>query len=122
MKCSKESWSCKIALRFETDPSGKSISNVHELQFGKIIYDPKKVEKVLRKAQLAILNPHMPKESILTLNDEQLEKIRAGGEIPGNTQKSLSFSTNVIVIDIAGRDVTDLAFVDLPVSRKLLDV
>lgn len=82
--------------------------------------DPSLVEKTLRKAQLAILNPTIADLSkFQDLSDKQLLEIQKGGAMPGSAGvKPLSFSTNIIVIDISGPNVTDLTFYDLPVSLK----
>lgn len=52
-------WSCQIKLRREVNDSDGSpiVPSEPEFSFGDLITDPKDVEKMLRRAQLAILNP-----------------------------------------------------------------
>jgi hypothetical protein len=76
--------------------------------FGDPIFDKKDVEDRIRRAQLAILNPHRPAKSFLSDNEDG-EKW-AGGE----AGCSLTFSMNCVSLAISGPDVADLSFVDLP--------
>lgn len=107
---------CQISLRFEIDEDGESVNDVTEIPFGKEILDPSLVQVVLRKAQLAILNPKVDASAILAYDSERMEEIAAGAALNPN-HKSLSFSSNVIVIDILGPEIVNLTLIDLPVSR-----
>lgn len=60
------------------------------------------LEERIRRAQLAILNPSMPSNQFLEASLDHLDS------------NELSFSADVVSIRIAGRDVDDLSFVDLP--------
>ena len=64
--------------------------------------DKSEVEERIRRAQLAILNPSKSMEDFL------------GTLLPSSDENELSFSTDVVSVRIAGRDVDDLSFVDLP--------
>jgi hypothetical protein len=64
--------------------------------------DKSEVEERIRRAQLAILNPSKSMEDFL------------GTLLPSSDWNELSFSTDVVSVRIAGRDVDDLSFVDLP--------
>jgi len=67
--------------------------------------DKSEVEERIRRAQLAILNPSKSMEDFL------------GTLLPSSDENELSFSTDVVSVRIAGRDVDDLSFVDLPGMR-----
>ena len=65
---------------------------------------------MLRRAQAAILNPTIPLSHFL---DADIDTVRAGGvKVLGS--KPLAFSRNVICVDLAGPELVDLSFVDLP--------
>ncbi|KAG8958379.1 hypothetical protein FRC03_009190 [Tulasnella sp. 419] len=98
-----EKWSCKISLRFHVDSEGRSLDDVHEKTFGPTIYDKNEVAKVLRRAQRAILRPML--DHNLFLDDSDLGT-------PGFPPQS--FSANTVCIKVAGPDVPDLYFYDLP--------
>ncbi|THH14151.1 hypothetical protein EW146_g6152 [Bondarzewia mesenterica] len=85
--------------------SGKQVV---ELAFGDVIHDPKQVELALRRAQAAVLNPHIETQKLLGMSAEQL----ANG-IQSST-KPLLFSRNVVCVHLQGPDLTDLSFIDLP--------
>ncbi|POY75200.1 hypothetical protein BMF94_1832 [Rhodotorula taiwanensis] len=122
---------CRIALRFETDPAGRPIETVRELAFGGTMHDPEQVEVMLRRAQLAILNQASALENLayfVGLPQEELRPARAdtpsddvviarsdlsNSPLPMLAQQQ-AFSTNVICVEVAGPDITDLAFLDLP--------
>ncbi|KAL0952898.1 hypothetical protein HGRIS_007116 [Hohenbuehelia grisea] len=75
-------WSCQVSIRGHTGASLQEISEVH---FGERITDKTKVEEVIRRAQLAVLNPMQNHQHFLTT---PLPDFRP--------------------------DLTDLSFVDLP--------
>ncbi|KAG8920245.1 hypothetical protein FRC02_001037 [Tulasnella sp. 418] len=105
MECRLEkapTWSCKVTLRFRVDELNRPL-NVHsDHPFGDTIYDKQEVEDRLRQAQRAILRPGTDINSFLT---------NADLNIPGESQ---SFSNNCVCIRVAGPDVPDLYFYDLP--------
>ncbi|GAA6003650.1 dynamin family protein [Rhodotorula paludigena] len=110
-------WSCRVSLRFERDPAGRPLDPIREVPFGKALDDPNAVEATLRRAQLAILNPRIRDPSFfLALPEDEVRRAKAGRGFGGDSsgEAQLSFSTNVICLDISGPQVTDLAFVDLP--------
>lgn len=61
---------------------------------------------MLRRAQYAILNPLVPPKRILMTPAKDLKDIPSRG--------GLAFSRNIICLDITGKDVVNLSFVDLP--------
>lgn len=120
LQSSHDPWWCQVFCRFEVDTYGKPLPAVREVTFGPRITDPDKVEGVLKRAQLAILNPSVldaTKFVELTLPLEE-------GTLPLGSTEQLEFSPNLVCVDVSGPEVTDLAFVDLPVRglipRRLL--
>ncbi|KAK7030959.1 hypothetical protein VNI00_013906 [Paramarasmius palmivorus] len=103
LKNSDEAWKCKVSLRILTDSSGQPLGQARVESFGDIIFDKEDVEERISRAQRAILNPHIPLQRFL---DEDEDAI-------GNLNRN-SFSINCVALEIAGRDVADLSFVDLP--------
>jgi hypothetical protein len=91
-----------VTLRFTTDTDGKQLGTARNVQFGDIIVDKREVEDRIRKAQRAILNPRVPATSFL-------ESVHDAHDTQG-----MAFSTNCISLQITGRNVADLSFVDLP--------
>ncbi|KDQ21433.1 hypothetical protein BOTBODRAFT_98847 [Botryobasidium botryosum FD-172 SS1] len=105
---SSDPWYCQVSLRFEYDEFGKPLKDVREILFGPGLSEHEKdrVELVLRRAQTAILNPHVPHTNFLDLDVEELKGFKHG--------QALKFSRNVVCLDISGPEQTDLSFVDLP--------
>ena len=102
-------WQCQILIRRETDADGNKIPTTEE-KFGGVLYEKSELEEMLRRAQLAILNPSLPADSLVDFDTNSLEP----GERPPGSTRQLQFSNNVVCLDISGPDVTDLAFIDLP--------
>lgn len=80
-----------------------------ENTFGTPLTDPENVELAIRRAQLALLNPSVNALRFLTYNipDKDVEK-------PLGSVGQLSFSKNVVVVEISGANVPDLTLIDLP--------
>ncbi|KAG8853986.1 hypothetical protein FRB96_007849 [Tulasnella sp. 330] len=97
------SWTCTVTLRFHVDTEDKPLPEVREVAFGPKLSDKDEVEKVLRRAQRAILRSTL--DTSMFLNDEDL---RTRGH-PAQT-----FSQNCICIRVSGPNVPDLYFYDLP--------
>jgi GTPase SAR1 family protein len=94
-------WKCEVSLRYEhCEVTGQILQS--NLKFGNT--DSKEqVAGLLRRAQLAILNPKKPLADFLNLTEDEC-----------NTHaKGIGFSKNTVVLDITGADV-DVAFIDLP--------
>ncbi|KAI3619394.1 hypothetical protein WG66_012775 [Moniliophthora roreri] len=100
-------WRCNIKIRKEYDSRGRRLDEIREVPFGSTILDKADVEPALRRAQFAVLNAQIDKETILTTSLDKLEELAATG-------KSLSFSRNVVCVDLEGPELTDLSFIDLP--------
>ncbi|KAJ6477061.1 P-loop containing nucleoside triphosphate hydrolase protein, partial [Mycena sanguinolenta] len=83
-------WACRISIRREFDFTGKRLADM-----------------MLRRAQLAVLDPGADIVRIMRMNLEEIkEKMKDG--------RTTEFSRNVVCIDLEGPDLTDVQFVDLP--------
>jgi len=51
---------------------GQRISDVREVKFGPLLKDKSELEEMLRRAQLAILNPSIPHTSFVDLDTSKL--------------------------------------------------
>ncbi|KAL5536401.1 hypothetical protein ACEPAF_223 [Sanghuangporus sanghuang] len=110
MTYSPESFRCQISLRIEVDELGNPVQNVREVKFGPVLTDKSTLEKMLQRAQLAILNPTVPKEFFVDLYLDNVQP----GQPPFGSRRQLQFSPNVVCIDIFSPVVTNLSFIDLP--------
>ncbi|PIL25642.1 transporter [Ganoderma sinense ZZ0214-1] len=106
-----EPWSCQIHIRWEFGDDGQRLEEVSEVPFGPRLTDKTEIESMLRRAQAAILNPAIPLSHFL---ESDLEIIKVSGVRLTGTLKPLPFSRNVICVDLAGPELIDLSFVDLP--------
>ncbi|KAG1734532.1 P-loop containing nucleoside triphosphate hydrolase protein [Suillus lakei] len=99
---SEDAWKCLVKLHITTGPSGQPCDVVN-VPFGSPITDKADVEDRIRRAQRAILNPSINAQKFLHELDDQTAE-----------QAELSFSKNCVSLEISGKDVADLSFVDLP--------
>ncbi|KAJ6593012.1 Dynamin central region-domain-containing protein [Mycena capillaripes] len=100
-------WACRISIRREFDVAGGRLIDVSEIPFGDLIRDRTEVEMMLRRAQLAVLDPAAEIARIMRMNLKELkEKLQDG--------TTAQFSRNVVCIDLEGPELTDVQFVDLP--------
>lgn len=88
-------WSCRIFIRREFDKGGKRLGDVSEEPFGGIITDKDAVELMLRRAQLAALDPSAGVAHVLKMTIAELKDRSQDGQVP-------SFSRNVVCIDLEG--------------------
>lgn len=111
MECSlsdsAESWSCKISLRIGYDSNGNLRGDEQVTPFGATFTDRSQFEITLRRAQAAILNPHLLAETFLDKSRLELKTVL-------DDPKALKFSKNTVVVEIADPEATSLSFVDLP--------
>ncbi|KAH7929544.1 hypothetical protein BV22DRAFT_1102356 [Leucogyrophana mollusca] len=98
---SSDPWRCIVKLHITSDPNGTPCA-VRNLAFGDPITDKAGVEERIRRAQRAILNPSTDYIQFLHGDDADAE------------HTELSFSKNCVSLEISGRDVADLSFIDLP--------
>ncbi|KAJ7208660.1 P-loop containing nucleoside triphosphate hydrolase protein [Mycena pura] len=109
MECrlaSGSTWTCRIYIRREFDADGHRLREVSEQPLGGPITDKNEVETMLRRAQLAVLDPGVEKE-VMNMTVEQLKDRMKDETIA-------KFSQNVVCVDLEGPDLTELQFVDLP--------
>lgn len=97
-----DTWSCKIFLRFHVDSTGTPLPHMREVPFGPTLFNTEDVERMLRRAQRAILRPDLDPSSFIDDSD-----LRIFG-IP------LTFSGNCVCVRVEGPNVPDLYFYDLP--------
>jgi hypothetical protein len=100
-------WSCQIYIREEFDENNKRKAQLTRTPFGPQITQKAKVEAALRRAQAAILNPSVPIHEVLKTDLENLKNLSRQG-------RPLSFSRNVVEVELEGPELTDLSFIDLP--------
>ena len=97
LRSSPDPWSCRVSLRFETDAENRPIETIREIPFGPSSEDPDEVEGLLRRTQLAILNPYIKdKEFFVKLSDEEVCQAKSDAR-PERLRKQLSFSTNLVL-------------------------
>ncbi|THG95428.1 hypothetical protein EW026_g6225 [Hermanssonia centrifuga] len=102
-------WQCQVLLRKDTDEYGNKITTKEET-FGPPLSNESDLEDMLRRAQLAVLNPSVPSNFFVDFDTSSLK----AGEKPPGSSKQLAFSNNVVCMDLHAPDVTDLSFIDLP--------
>ncbi|TDL21013.1 hypothetical protein BD410DRAFT_790079 [Rickenella mellea] len=110
MNDSTGDWSCKISLRFVYDKD-VALATPRVVDFGPPLTDKSDVEIALRKAQVAILNPHRSPETFLSMTNDELKYYRTDEAFEEGTEK---FSHNTVRIDIYDATCAPLTFVDLP--------
>ena len=105
MARSPNPWSCTISVEYGATGD---VSNF--LPFGPVLTDKSAVDIWIRRAQTAILNPHLSPDTFHTSSTEELRDA-----ILTNTQM-LKFSRNRVRVNIKDPDAANLYFVDLPGS------
>ncbi|KAJ7615866.1 P-loop containing nucleoside triphosphate hydrolase protein [Roridomyces roridus] len=101
-------WACRISIRREFDSSARRIrGEVSEIPFGDLIRNRAEVEMMLRRAQLAVLDPTLEIARIIRMNLQELKETL-------QDPKTAQFSKNFVCIDLEGPELTDVQFVDLP--------
>ncbi|KAL0563872.1 hypothetical protein V5O48_018190, partial [Marasmius crinis-equi] len=101
-------WSCNIYLRKKYEPNGQPVNYNSKIDFETGITDPSGLELWLRRAQAAILCPHRDPSEFRGMSAEAIKMLLKDDE------KALSFSKNVVGVDVKGPGATPLTFVDLP--------
>lgn len=79
---------------------------MEEVKFGPRLEKKEDVELMLRRAQAAVLSPTRDISRFAQMDEEELRGLVSS--------KLNAFSKNVICIDLAGPDLVDLSFIDLP--------
>ena len=78
------------------------LAQPNRVGFGDPIFEKSLVTDRIRRAQCAILNPDTDADFFLDASPDDLD------------ERHLSFSFNSVCLEISGKDVDDLSFVDLP--------
>ncbi|KAL4248958.1 hypothetical protein ABKN59_007409 [Abortiporus biennis] len=99
---SSSPWQCKVTLQFTTDKDNKPLGESRIVHFGATMTDKSEVEERIRRAQRAVLNPSTNYRNFLDGSDKD------------PVERELTFSINSVSLQISGKDVADLSFVDLP--------
>jgi hypothetical protein len=90
-----------------TDEKGVPLARPRRVEFGEPILEKPFVTERIWRAQCAILNPDTPATDFLEASCEALEA------------RQVSFSTSSVCLEISGKDVDDLSFVDLPGTHAI---
>ena len=101
-------WSCAISLRLEYDANGDRNSSLKAVPFGPTFTNKAEVEIWLRRAQAAILSPHLAPDHFYNKSKEDL------ADMKDTDSRMRPFSKNMIHVEVKDPEVTDLMFVDLP--------
>jgi len=108
-------WSCKVSLhrKYSYNPVFKAAKDLTkydrwpekelEIYDFATITDKSLLEDVLRRAQLAILNPNVDPAQFLP-----------GSGRPSTSKAAVGFSPNVVDLEITGPELPELSFFDLP--------
>ncbi|KAG9000261.1 hypothetical protein FRB94_005576 [Tulasnella sp. JGI-2019a] len=97
------SWGCQVLLCFVFGSDFGVLLKPQNIPFGPLLTDSNKVEETLRRAQRALLCPTL--DPHLFQDDSDLRE---------SGHQKLTFTPNHIRINIAGPDLPDLFFRDLP--------
>ncbi|KAH9840532.1 P-loop containing nucleoside triphosphate hydrolase protein [Rhodofomes roseus] len=95
-------WQCQISLQY--DPDGQT----RREPFSGVLNSKAEVEIWVRRAQTALLSPHVPRDSFKTKTYQELKELTA------SDPQMLKFARDVVVVDINDPQGTDLSFIDLP--------
>lgn len=115
MSSSGNAWSCTISLRLEYDGRGSPLSTgPRVISFGPQIVDKDQFEISLRRAQAAILNPHILQDTFLGKSEQEIK------EMAQADPKTLKFSKNTVCVNITDPEATDISFADLPGKLRIL--
>ncbi|KAJ7640281.1 P-loop containing nucleoside triphosphate hydrolase protein [Mycena polygramma] len=107
MSSSADTWSCRISLRLDYNSDGSKMETAVTYAFGSTITNKNVVELWLRRAQAAILSPHLPHEDFWGKTEHELRN-------PPADPERLPFSKNAVLVLLCDPKITDLSFVDLP--------
>ena len=93
-------WHCKVSLRIDHSEIAGHHLGIFDFDETNL---PDDVPHILRRAQLAILNPSKAFSHFFRLDENQCN----------NHDRELNFSGNTVVLEITGAEV-DVTFIDLP--------
>ncbi|KAM6493629.1 P-loop containing nucleoside triphosphate hydrolase protein [Amanita muscaria] len=103
-----EKWSCTISLRLQFDSNGNPYPTLLSEPFGPPLTEKQDVEIWLRRAQAAILSPHVDANHFHNMSKSDLDILRETDSL------MQAFSKNTIYVDVKDPEVTNLSFIDLP--------
>ena len=103
MLTSSDKWSCSISLR------GEGINTA----FSPVLTSKDLVELWIRRAQAAVLCPHIDRDKFKTMSREEIKHV-TDHTINAEVKR---FSKTVVEVKILDPEGTDLVFVDLPGTR-----
>ena len=103
MAGSKEPWKCVVTIRFNTDERGIPLGQPRIIPFGSNIVEKTGLVDRISRAQQAILNPNRDYNEFLEGGLQDLKRSR-----------QMSFSPNLVCLEISGEGLPDLSFIDLP--------
>ena len=95
-------WSCSVFLRRVSTSDGQRAFGQTKEPFSDPITGKHLLETLILRAQLAILNPNVHPQTFLD----------PGVNLSGPSE--LSFTPNIVCLEITGSEYTDISFVDLP--------
>jgi hypothetical protein len=95
-------WSCRVFLRRVPAQGGPRQFGQSKEPFGDVITDKDRVEDRVGRAQLAILNPSTPARIFLQ------------GTLDTSAPTEVSFSPDIVCLEITSPNHSDISFVDLP--------
>jgi GTPase SAR1 family protein len=96
----EKGWHCKVSLRIDYPEIPGQQSGIFDFDE---TTSPDKVALILRRAQLAILNPKTAFPHFFHFDEDQCNE----------HEREINFSKNAIVLEIIGADI-DVTFIDLP--------
>jgi hypothetical protein len=105
MSSSADTWSCKISLRFDYNSLGAKVETA-TYTFGPTITDKSTVELWLRRAQAAILSPHLPYQDFCTKPEHELRN-------PPPDVERLLFSKNAVLVLLCDPTITGKFYIGM---------
>jgi hypothetical protein len=108
-----DQWSCTISLHLEFNANGDPHQVTTTVPFGPILTNKEEIEIWLRRAQAAILCPHIMSDNFHRKTKEDITQLQKTDKL------MLGFSKNTIHVDVKDPDITGLSFVDLPGTFRL---
>ena len=108
-----DQWSCTISLHLEFNANGDPHQVTTTVPFGPILTNKEEIEIWLRRAQAAILCPHIMSDNFHRKTKEDITQLQKTDKL------MLGFSKNTIHVDVKDPDITGLSFVDLPGTLRL---
>jgi hypothetical protein len=87
------------------DSTGRTNDTVIEIEFGSVVTDMSQVAPLVRRAQIALLNPSIAPRRFLEMTEDILDQ-----RVPD----ALQFSRNVVCVNLEGPQLVDVTFIEVP--------